>query len=315
MFCSTIIPTVGRPSLNRAVESVLNQQFLAAGFEVIVVNDSSTPLVSAPWQNDKRVQIIHTLGHERSVARNTGAAVARGLYFHFLDDDDWLLPGALQRLYDLAHERKAAWVYGGTQLVNRQGDPLIKVRPAMNGNCFIQAIAGEWVPLQASLIRADAFFTIGGFNPLLAGPEDNDLLRRIALTNSLIGTEEIVVTVEWRETASTTNYDQHPEQSRWAREQILEASGAFTRMRLSAASSYWHGRIIRAYLTSTVWNLCRGQILVGASRCCHAVAALLYAGRYWFSPAFLRAIVKSYDSDAFHRGEIEASAAPRPMVN
>jgi hypothetical protein len=41
-------------------------------------------------------------------------------------------------------------------------------------------MAGEWIPLQASLIEAKTFFTVGGFNPLITGPEDIDLLRRIA---------------------------------------------------------------------------------------------------------------------------------------
>ncbi len=305
---STIIPTVGRPSLTRAVESILTQSFSDQDIEVIVVNDSGVPLPAADWQEDERVLVLNTQHRERSVARNVGAAVAHGRYLHFLDDDDWLLPDGLQRLYDLAQQHEAAWVYGGTQLITRQGQPLIKIRPHMDGNCFVQAMAGEWVPLQASLIRADAFFTIGGFNPALAGPEDNDLLRRIALTHMLVGTEEIVATVEWREAASTTDYDQHPMQSRQAREAILETAGTFARMRASATSNHWHGRIVRTYLTSMFWNFRRGRVLVASSRGCHALAALLYAGRHAFSPAFISAISRSYNSDAFRRGEIEAQA-------
>lgn len=307
MFCSTIIPTVGRPSLTRAVESILNQQLTGVVWEVIVVNDSPHPLLPAAWQTDARVRIIQTGGHERSVARNTGAALANGRYLHFLDDDDWLLPTALAHLHELA-QQGAAWVYGGTQLVTRQGQPLIKIRPEMQGNCFIQAIAGEWVPLQASLIRADAFWAIGGFNPLLAGPEDNDLLRRMALTHSLTGSDEIVAVVEWRGATSTTDYDRHPQQSRWAREQILEAAGGFARMRSSATTGYWYGRIVRAYLTSLVWNVQHRQLLVAASRGSYTTAALLLAIRHWLSPQFWRAIRQGHESEAFRRGQAEAQA-------
>ena len=88
MFCSTIIPTINRPSLSRAVQSVLDQDFAEEAHEVIVVNDSGEPLPEMAWQHSKCVRVIDTNRRERSVARNTGAAIARGEFFHFLDDDD-----------------------------------------------------------------------------------------------------------------------------------------------------------------------------------------------------------------------------------
>src|SRR5450631_3870231 len=101
LFCSTIIPTIGRGTLERAVASVIYQQF-DQPFEVIVVNDSGRPLPTAPWQQAAGVQVINTQQRERSVARNVGAMFAHGRYLHFLDDDDWLLPGALGALAGLA---------------------------------------------------------------------------------------------------------------------------------------------------------------------------------------------------------------------
>ena len=96
MFCTSIIPTVGRKTLQRAVQSVLDQNFSADEFEVIVVNDSGSPLPFADWQSSPLVRVIHTDHQERCVARNTAAALAKGTYLHFLDDDDWMLPGALK---------------------------------------------------------------------------------------------------------------------------------------------------------------------------------------------------------------------------
>ena len=83
MICSTIIPTIGRGSLSRAVESVLQQDFDRDEFEVIVVNDSGKPLPHQAWMDSKHVSLLHTNRLNRSVARNTGAAVARGKYLHF----------------------------------------------------------------------------------------------------------------------------------------------------------------------------------------------------------------------------------------
>ena len=74
MFSSTIIPTVGRPTLERTVESVLNQNFDKDQFEVIVVNDSGEPLTkNASWRTARNIQILETNRRERSFARNTGA--------------------------------------------------------------------------------------------------------------------------------------------------------------------------------------------------------------------------------------------------
>lgn len=302
MFCSTIIPTVGRPTLARAVESVLSQTFAADDFEIIVVNDSGQPLPQADWQRSERVQVINTQRRERSVARNTGAAVARGRYLHFLDDDDWLFPDAWQHLWALARASDAVWLYGISQLVDREGRPLVQLHHGLKGNCFLQAMAGEWIPLQASLIKAKAFFRLGGFKPLISGPEDIDLLRRMALHGDLAETQKLVAHIVRGESGSTTDYDYHPQMSRWAREAILDSPGVFSRMRASANSSYWHGRVLRAYLTSVVWNLQHRRLFPAASRAAFGLATLALCGRHLLSADFWHATAEAYQSVTFARG-------------
>lgn len=309
MFCSTIIPTVGRPSLSRSVESVLNQDFSAAGFEVIVVNDSGKPLTFAEWQRSDRVRLIDTNCRERSVARNTGAAVATGRYLHFLDDDDWLTPGALQHLWALSQNSNAAWLYGISQLVNRQNRPLIRLRPRLNGNCFVQVMAGEWVPLQSSLIDAQTFFQVGGFHPLISGPEDIDLLRRVALVADLAETPELVACVARGGQGSTTDYAHHAQASRWRRELILDAPGVFTAMHSSARSPSWQGHMLRVYLTSMVWNLQHRRPFTMLSRFVSALAALFASGPGLISKEFWRAVAQPYRSEAFAQGFQEAASA------
>lgn len=314
MFCSTIIPTVGRPTLTHAVESTLTQTLPGDRVEVIVVNDSGQPLPTADWQTDKRVRITHTQQRERSVARNTGAAIANGRFLHFLDDDDWLEPGALQHFWELANQTDAAWLYGSSQLVDRQERPLIQLHHRLQGNGFLQTMAGEWIPLQASLIESRAFFTVGGFNPLLSGPEDIDLLRRISLHYNLAGTAQVVANITMGEAGSTTDYDRHPEQSRWAREQILDEPGVFRRMRQSAcfqtgSAAVWHGRMMRVYLTSAVWNGRRRRLLAAGSRLAYAAAAAFRAGFHLFAPSLWRSLSRPYASETFARGQATARQA------
>jgi glycosyltransferase involved in cell wall biosynthesis len=301
-FCSAIIATIGRASLSRAVESALTQNLPAGTFEVLVVNDSGEALAKAEWQQEKNVRVISTDRRERSVARNTGAALAKGKYLHFLDDDDWLAPGAYESLLGLSQISNAAWLYGVTQLVDRQGRPTIRLRHGLTGNCFLQAMAGEWIPLQASLIERKTFLETGGFNPLLAGPEDIDLLRRILRTGDVAETPNLVAYVIMGGEGSTTDYLQHPEASRWAREILLSSPNVHDRMRSSAVNSFWRGRMLRVYLTSAVWNLGHRRFLSAVSRIWGASVTILQSAIALFSKDFWWAVSKPYASLTFERG-------------
>ena len=280
----------------------MEQNFSQSEFEILVVNDSGSPLEKADWQNSKRVQIIHTNRRERSVARNTGAAMAKGTYLHFLDDDDWLSLDAYRHFWELSQGSKAKWLYGMTQLVDRQDHPTIRLRHGLKGNCFVQAMAGEWIPLQASLIARKTFLDIGGFNPLLAGPEDIDLLRRILRTEDIFETPNLVAYVVMGGEGSTTDYVQHPQASRWAREILLDSSNVQGRMRSSAVNPFWRGRMLRVYLTSVVWNLAHRRPFSAASRMWSSILTVLNAGTGLLTKDFWRAVSRPYASITFENG-------------
>ena len=306
ILCSAIIPSIGRTSVKQAVESVLMQSLPQGEFEVIVVNDSGSSLLEAAWQKSERVKIINTYKRERSVARNTGAALARGKYLHFLDDDDWLVSDAYQHLWELSQSSHAKWLYGMTQLVDRQHRPLLQLRHNLRGNRFVQAMSGEWIPLQASWIERETFLQIGGFNPLLAGPEDIDLLRRLLLEEEIAETPNLVAYVVMAGEGSTTDYARHPQSSRWARETILETSGAYARMVQSAVNSFWHGRISRVYLTSAMWNLQHWRPFTALGRMLFFTVATLHGGTSLFTKDFWQAVMSPYSSITFERGRQEA---------
>jgi glycosyltransferase involved in cell wall biosynthesis len=310
MFCSTVIPTIGRASLARAVNSVLDQSFTADEFEVIVVNDSGSPLPEASWRHSSRVQVIHTNKRERCVARNAGAAIARGKYLHFLDDDDWLLPGALAAFWDLAQATDAAWLYGGSQLVDREGQPIIELHHHLSGNCLVQVMAGEWIPLQSSLINARSFSAVGGFDPRTPGSEDIHLARCIALCGDMAETSITVAAIGMGTEASSTNYARAATLRRRAREEIFDAPGAFKRMCASANTGSWKGRLVRAYLTSAAWNLASRRVFVALSRAAHSLAGLALAGPHLLSVGFWRNLARNYESETFLRGFSEANRPP-----
>lgn len=299
---STIIPTIGRATLSQAVQSVIDQQSSSVEFEIIVVNDSGQPLPKMSWMEAPNLQIIETNHRERSVARNTGAAIARGNYLHFLDDDDWLLPNAFDHFWKLIRESKAAMYYGGYRFVESNGKTLRECYPDEVGNCFIRFMSGEWQPLQASLFDAQIFHLIGGFrdlHSLLGGDEDVDLTRRISAKYDIAGVRELVAVIRIARNESTTNYSNLQEQSRQSRDMILSMPGVFERLRDSArkrhnASDYWHGRMVWIYLSSVAWNIQKRNISVALSRLGYFSYALVRSCKYWFSLKFWRGATRPH---------------------
>jgi glycosyltransferase involved in cell wall biosynthesis len=299
---STIIPTIGRATLSRAVQSVIDQQCSNVEFEIIVVNDSSEALPKMSWMEASNLHIIETNHRERSVARNAGAAIAQGKYLHFLDDDDWLLPDAFEHLGRLIRQSKAAMYYGGYRFVDSNGKTLRDYYPDEVGNCFIRFMSGEWQPLQASLFDTQIFHSIGGFRDLeslLGGDEDVDLTRRISLQHDIAGVQELVAVIRIARNESTTNYSNLQEQSRQSREMILNMPGAFERLHDSAGkrrntSDYWHGRIAWIYLTSVLWNIQKRNLFVGLSRLGFFGYALVRSFKYWFSLKFWRGATRPH---------------------
>ena len=302
LLFSYIIPTIGRESLVTAVKSVLNQKLYSANFEVIVVNDSGTPLQKEDWQDSLQVSIINTNRSERSFARNTGAAVARGKYLAFLDDDDWILPGALENFLQLANRYPdAVWLYGGIRIVDEQIDILGEINSGLNGNCFAQIMGGAWAPIQASLIKAEAFFEIGGFNPLICGTEDEDLCRRAAYHGEFANTKDVVACLFRGDSWNTsTNYMRAPEDVKYSRDLILSKPNTFQRLRISAGSSYWHGRISRVYLSTVIWNLRQNRLFTSLGRAFYSLLFFFLSSRHTLFKEFWEGFRADHVPDTLH---------------
>jgi glycosyltransferase involved in cell wall biosynthesis len=291
-FCSTIIPTIGRPSLARAVESVLNQEGDPSDAEVIVINDSGAPLREASWMRVPHVHVAQTAHVERSAARNLGAARARGRFLHFLDDDDYLLPGALRAFRDL-HARQSAgsWLHGGYETVDNRGQRVALFSPVLEGDILVPLVAGESIPLQASLIDAGAFREAGGFDSELVGVEDRDLGRRLARFARMHGMPVAVAAIRIGEEGSSTDWARIGEDDRTGREKVLGLPGTAARLRRSARDAYWRGRICRAYIGSTHWNATRGRFGTSVRRVVEG--ARLVDGRV-VTPSFWRGVCRPF---------------------
>ena len=105
--------------LHTAVESVLCQSF--ADFELLLVDDGSTDgsaaLAHELAKKDGRIRVLEQPNAGICAARNLGLQHCRGQWFTFCDDDDTMLPHALETLLVLAKSTGADVVRGGYRLL------------------------------------------------------------------------------------------------------------------------------------------------------------------------------------------------------
>lgn len=116
---SAVIPTLGRPTLNRAVQSVLGQTRPVT--EVIVVADNDDPLA---LPDDPRITLMHTpFRSGASRCRQLAIDAARGDVIALLDDDDEWYDTKLERqLATVAVEGGPHWIASSRFAVLGPGD-------------------------------------------------------------------------------------------------------------------------------------------------------------------------------------------------
>ena len=111
---SLVIPVYGvEDTLERAVDSALAQTLEEV--EILLVDDGSPdacPQICDDYaaRHPGKVRVLHQENQGLGLARNAGAAMARGEYIAFLDSDDTIEPEMLAALYEKAREEGCDWV-------------------------------------------------------------------------------------------------------------------------------------------------------------------------------------------------------------
>lgn len=110
---TVIIPSYNRAKyIGHSVTSALNQGLVAS--EVIVVDDGSTDETLAVLSGieDPRLRVITQPQSGPAAARNAGLKQARGQWIQFLDSDDALVAGILDKLVALGGKHPGAIPFG-----------------------------------------------------------------------------------------------------------------------------------------------------------------------------------------------------------
>jgi glycosyltransferase involved in cell wall biosynthesis len=199
-----VIPTRNRLSLlAEAVESVRGQT--SKEWEVIVVDDASDDGSALGAKDlvadDPRLHLISLREHaERSRARNIGLQEASGSYVLFLDDDDRLLPTAIETLVSALDADPAATVaIGARRAFDEQGQarraphPRVRVRKGLVDELLLGWLSA-WVAVPGQcLMRTEELRRAGGWNQALVGPEDQELLLRLTLARPAVLVPPVVL--------------------------------------------------------------------------------------------------------------------------
>ena len=171
--------------LCNCIESLIGQTL--NDIEIILVDDGSPdncPAICDRYaEQDTRINVIHKKNGGVSAARNDGLATAKGEWVIFCDSDDWMVPSALESLYNKAVETDSDVVIGDVYQVRENK----KSHTVFYANEFTT----EDQEFINRLIEADIYRTYCP-NPPSDGPAFgyggpwNKLVRRSLLTDNHI---------------------------------------------------------------------------------------------------------------------------------
>lgn len=183
--------------LGDALDSVRAQTLTA--WELVVVDDGAPPDVAAALDDavtgDPRMRVHHQTNQGLSVARNVGAALGRGEYVSYLDDDDVWHPDRLRlQVAALDAAPDALLCYSSAWTMDAEGRRLdvpwlptgLPRAPYLRGEVDLPRIV-------TMTMRRAAVLAYGGFNPSFRYCEDDEFILRMMLHGELTSVPDELV--------------------------------------------------------------------------------------------------------------------------
>lgn len=143
---AAVVPTTGRDSLRRAIDSILEQSYPVS--ELVVVNDSQAqvPLVESKAVKGVPVVEVFTGGLTGEAnARNLGVRSATASHIAYLDDDDIWLPHHLTMAVRSLRDPAGPDVYSSSAILARPNEVRIVPKVRYTGRQpLIDFFYGTW---------------------------------------------------------------------------------------------------------------------------------------------------------------------------
>lgn len=183
------------PSFNRAhhitesIESVLCQ--MSADDELIVIDDGSfddTQAVVAPYLG--RLRYLRQDNAGKSVALNRGLAMTTGEYVWICDDDDLLLPGAVESMHNAIVSKGVDMVFGTYSRFHVERGRNVSLGtgywPDLSSGSLARHFLEDMISYHnASIVRRSAYTRLGPFDPKMLRSQDYEMFVRVALYCSI----------------------------------------------------------------------------------------------------------------------------------
>lgn len=195
---SVIVPA-HNPTAAEIERSIGSIRVTLLDAEIVVVDDGSDSAVTASQAD----VVIRTCGVGPSAARNVGAAHAHGSWLLFLDDDDELLPGAVELVRALTSADEAVGMVCAAASVSRGTSTTVDIPKVVDGLRAaprLSSIAGSFI------VSKRVFDQVRGYDEELRFGENTDLIIRCAAVTQVLAID--VPTVRYQTQAVERRYDQ-----------------------------------------------------------------------------------------------------------
>ncbi|MGB3605774.1 MAG: glycosyltransferase [Psychroserpens sp.] len=199
-FFSVVISVYNKELfISKTLNSVLNQTF--KDFEVIIINDGSTDqsLDILNAFEDQRITIISQENAGASQARNTGMAVAKGVFIALLDGDDLWEPLFLESIHELTKKHPSYSVFGAA-IAHKHEQKITPVPYSFEHfkderilDYFKASKRHTILSGSSTIFRKDILKKTGNFDTTIASGQDTDLWIRIGLNYPIVFLNTVLV--------------------------------------------------------------------------------------------------------------------------
>jgi len=208
---SVVLPTYNRAgTLNRAIESVLNQEF--KDFELIIVDDRSTDgtsIILSEYAGHEKIRLISQLLPGCARARNIGVLASSGRYIAFQDSDDEWASNMLEQAVGAleATSPEVGVFYGDMVRIEEDGSRSYWESPEVRKGALINEHTLDYqvccIGIQSAVIKRECFNRVGLFDESLPRFIDLELFIRLSESYDFIHCKEPLVNYHAGEGIST----------------------------------------------------------------------------------------------------------------
>jgi len=200
MNISVIMPTFNRAfCIEKAIDSVLQQDYLEGDIELIIVDDCSndnTCEIVNRYLGEKVKYIKNNTNLGGAESRNIGVNLSSFDYVSFIDSDVVWYPNKLSQQVNVMHEsqRKDAVIYCGYRKEKAIATDVWECLPDgyHKGNVKNAIIYHNFIDTPSLLLKKDHFCEVGGFDKELPRFQDWGLVIKLSGLRDFIPCEEVL---------------------------------------------------------------------------------------------------------------------------